>query len=114
MRADSSSRLTVIVSLWLRDGDVAAFEAFERNVASIVAAHGGRLESVIRCGGRDGAPFEVHVVTWPGAAALEAYRKDPRTLALRAERERVIARTEIWTGEQRTVYGAEVSFDEAR
>ncbi|HVY65846.1 MAG TPA: hypothetical protein VHH11_13575 [Gammaproteobacteria bacterium] len=114
MRTEAPSRLTLIVSLWLRDGDVAAFEAFERQVATIVAAHGGRLESVVRCGGRDGAPFEVHVVTWPGAAALEAYRSDPRTLALRAERDRVIARTEIWTGEHRTPYGDEVTFDERR
>ena len=114
MHAATHPRLTVVVSLWLRNNDVAAFEAFERNVASIVAAHGGRLENVIRCGGRDGAPFEVHVVTWPNAAAVEAYRNDPRTLALRAERERVIARTEIWTGDQRTPYGAEVSFDEIR
>jgi hypothetical protein len=29
-------------------------------------------------------------------------------------RERVIARTEVWTGQQRSPYGAEVAFDEDR
>jgi len=29
-------------------------------------------------------------------------------------RERVIARTEVWAGQQRSAYGAEVGFDEDR
>jgi hypothetical protein len=110
----ASPPLTLVVSLWLRDAAVEAFEAFERQVAPIMAAHGGRIDNVVRCGGEDGAPFEVHVVTWPGAAALKAYREDPRTLALRALRDRAIARTEVWSGHHRTPYGEDVTFDEDR
>lgn len=105
-------RVTLIVSLWLKGDDVAGFEEFERQAATLMAAHGGRIESVVRCGGEAGAPFEVHVVSFPDAAAVAAYRGDPRLAKLLPLRERVIARTEIWTGQRRTPYGAEVAFDE--
>ncbi len=108
------SRLTFIVSIWLKDNDVAGFESFERQAAVIMAAHGGHVESVVRCGGEGAAPFEVHVVSFPDAAAAGAYRADPRLVKLLPLRDRVIARTEVWTGQQRSAYGAEVAFDEDR
>jgi uncharacterized protein (DUF1330 family) len=108
----TESRLTFIVSIWLKDNDVAGFEAFERQAAAIMAAHGGRVESVVRCGGEGGAPFEVHVVSFPDAATAGAYRADPRLVKLFPLRDRVIARTEVWTGQQRSAYGAEVGFDD--
>ncbi len=108
------SRLTFIVSIWLKDNDVAGFESFERQAAAIMAAHGGRVENVVRCGGEGSVPFEVHVVSFPDAAAAGAYRADPRLLNLLPLRDRVIARTEVWTGQQRSAYGAEVVFDEDR
>jgi uncharacterized protein (DUF1330 family) len=108
------SRLTFIVSIWLKGDDVAGFEAFERQAAVIMAAHGGRVDNVVRCGGEGAAPFEVHVVSFPDAAAAGAYRADPRLAKLFPLRDRVIARTEVWTGQQRSAYGAEVAFDEDR
>ena len=108
------SRLTLVVSIWLKDNDVAGFEAFERQAATIMAAHGGRVENVVRCGGQGGAPFEVHVVSFLDAAAAGAYRADPRIVKLLPVRDRVIARTEVWAGQQRSAYGAEVAFDEDR
>jgi uncharacterized protein (DUF1330 family) len=108
------SRLTFIVSIWLKGNDVAGFESFERQAATIMAAHGGRVDSVVRCGGEGGAPFEVHLVSFPDAAAAGAYRADPRLAKLAPLRDRVIARTEVWTGQQRSAYGAEVAFDENR
>jgi uncharacterized protein (DUF1330 family) len=108
------SRLTFIVCIWLKDKDVAGFEAFERQAATIMAAHGGRVENVVRCGGEGGAPFEVHVVSFPDAAAAGAYRADPRLVKLLPLRDRVIARTEVWPGRQRSAYGDEVTFDEDR
>ena len=108
------SRVTFIVSIWLKDNDVAGFESFERQAAVIMAAHGGHVESVVRCGGEGSAPFEVHVVSFPDAAAAGAYRADPRLVKLLPLRDRVIARTEVWTGQQRSAYGAEVAFDEDR
>jgi uncharacterized protein (DUF1330 family) len=89
------------VSIWLRDGDVAGFEAFERKIAGIQAKHGGRIERAIRLAGADAGaanPFEVHVVSFPDAASLAAYRADPQMRELAAERERVIGRTVIAEG----------------
>ncbi len=112
MRDDS--RLTFIVSIWLKDNDVAGFESFERQAAAIMAAHGGHVETVVRCGGEGGAPFEVHVVSFPDAAVAGAYRADPRLAKLLPLRDRVIARTEVWAGRERSAYGDEVAFDEVR
>ncbi|MEO8466482.1 MAG: hypothetical protein ABI640_14150 [Gammaproteobacteria bacterium] len=106
--------MTFIVSIWLKDNDVAGFESFERQAATLMAGHGGRVDSVVRCGGEEGTPFEVHLVSFPDAAAAAAYRADPRLAKLLPLRERVIARTDVWAGQQRSAYGAEVAFDEDR
>lgn len=106
--------MTFIVSIWLKDNDVAGFETFERQAATIMAAHDGRVENVVRCGGAGGAPFEVHVVSFPDAAAADAYRADSRLAKLLPLRDRVIARTDVWVGQQRSAYGSEVAFDEDR
>jgi uncharacterized protein (DUF1330 family) len=103
---NAAAPVTLVVSLWLATDDVAAFESFERRAAEVMAPHGGRIASVVRCAGDPGEPFEVHVVTFPSAAALRAYREDPRHAELRELRERVIARTDIWSGEARRPYGA--------
>ncbi len=101
----SNPRLTLVVALWLKDDNVAAFESFEEQAAAVMARHDGRIESVVRCSGNSGEPFEVHIVTFPDAAALRAYREDALMAALRPLRERAIARTEIWLGEERAPYG---------
>jgi hypothetical protein len=111
----NESRVTFVVSIWLKEGnDVAGFESFERQAAAVMAAHGGHVDSVVRCGGEGGAPFEVHLVSFPSAAAATAYRADPRLAKLMPLRDRVIARTDVWPGRSRSAYGDEVAFDEDR
>jgi uncharacterized protein (DUF1330 family) len=96
------ARRILIVSLWLRDGAaVAELEGFERRVAKIQARHGGRIERAVRATSPQAnaaEPFEVHVVSFPDDAALAAYRADPDTRALAAERAAIIARTVIVEG----------------
>jgi hypothetical protein len=99
----------LVVSLWLKGDDVAGFEAFERAAAEIMAKHSGRIEHVVRRAEPGDGPFEVHIVTFPSEAALGAYRDDSRLKDLSGLRERVIARTEIWRGEQRATYSAAAS-----
>ena len=97
----TSARKILVVSLWLRDGAVAEFEAFERRVAKIQARHGGRVERAIRATSPQAnaaEPFEVHVVSFPDEASLAAYRADPETRALADERAAIIARTVIVEG----------------
>jgi uncharacterized protein (DUF1330 family) len=100
-----TDRVFFVVNLWISGDDVASFEAFEHAAADIMSKHGGCMETAVRCSGANGAPFEVHVVSFPSVAAFEEYRGDPRLSELRSLRERVIARTEIWRGIQKRTYG---------
>ena len=99
--------VSLVVSLWIKGNDVAGFEAFERAATEIVSDHGGNVEQVVRCSAVEGSPFEVHLVTFPSARALQEYREDPRLVELRPLRERVIARTEIWQGQRRHPYASQ-------
>lgn len=100
-----TDRVVLVVSLWLKDDDIAGFAAFEHAAADLMAAHGGRIDSAIRCAADSDGPFEVHVVSFPSVAAYDAYRADPRAVELRPLRERVIARTEVWRGTAVPAYG---------
>jgi len=46
----SQPRYVRIVSLWIHPGQEAAFEAFEREAARIMARHGGWIDSAVRTG----------------------------------------------------------------
>jgi hypothetical protein len=100
-----TDRLVLVVSLWLKGGDVAGFEAFEHATAEIMATHGGRIDAAVRSAADSEGPFEVHLVSFPSAAAFDAYRGDPRAVDLQPLRERVIARTEVWRGAAVPAYG---------
>jgi hypothetical protein len=90
--------LLLIVTIWLRTDDIAAFEEFERKAASIMRSYGGKIERAIRLDSAPGGPFEIHIVSFPDEGSFDGYRADPATLALASERERLIARTEIVRG----------------
>ncbi|HPN07562.1 MAG TPA: hypothetical protein PK050_17260 [Hyphomonadaceae bacterium] len=68
-----------IVSLWIHPGQEAAFAAFEREAATIMASHGGRIDHAIRIRGEgENSPDEVHIVVFPDDSAFESYQADPR------------------------------------
>ncbi len=95
--------LQLVVRIWPHpEADVAEYEEFEREAASIMKAYDGRIERAFRvqAAPESDEPFEVHLVSFPDEAAFAAYRGDARTLALTERRERLIARTEIWRGAQ--------------
>lgn len=96
----AEGRYIRVVSLWIRHGQEAAFEAYERDAAPLMARHGGRIESAVRVepGGAGDPPFEVHVVSFPDLAAADSYAADPETLKLRSRRAEIIARTEVLAG----------------
>lgn len=96
-----------VVSLWIHPGQAAAFEDFERQAARIMSVHGGLIDAAVRLTpdeARPDAPYEIHVVSFPDAAAAEAYAADPQTIALRAGRAAIIARTELAAGVQAGPY----------
>jgi hypothetical protein len=79
-----------------RDRDLVAYEDA---VLPFVAEHGGTVVQRARTDGVDGAPLEVQLLTFPDEAALDAYMADDRRLALSADRDRAIARTDVWRTE---------------
>lgn len=90
--------LLLWAQIWLRDHDVAGFEAYERRAAGVLARHGARIERAFRPldAAEDPAlPFEIHLLRFPDRAALTAWQADPERAALQEERERLIARTTV-------------------
>ena len=87
------------VLLWARPGMGAALRAYEDKVLRLVAEHGGRVlerGTVLPGSQLDGEPpAEVQFIEMPSEASLDAYINDPRRLAMAAERDAAIARTDL-------------------
>jgi uncharacterized protein (DUF1330 family) len=88
------------VLLWARPGMEAALGAYEDKVLRLVAEHGGRVlqRGTVLPGSQcdDEPPTEVQFLEMPSAASLDAYVHDPRRLAMAAERDAAIARTDLF------------------
>lgn len=99
-------RYVLVVSLWLRDSDIAAFEDFERRVSKLLALHGGRIDLVIRPSkpANDTTPFEIHIVSFAQQQDYANYRSDPEVQKLAAERERIISKTTVVEGFETDLY----------
>lgn len=82
--------------LWAHPGQEAGLSAYEDRVLAFVGEHGGTVLQRALTDGRDGRPHEVQLYRFADQAALEQYMTDPRREAAAAERERVIARTEVF------------------
>jgi uncharacterized protein (DUF1330 family) len=88
------------VLLWARPGMEPALSAYEDKVLRLVSEHGGRVlerGTVLPGSQYDGdPPAEVQLLEMPSEASLDAYVNDPRRLAMAAERNAVIARTDLF------------------
>lgn len=91
---------TLCCLLWAHAGLEEALVAYEDQVLPMLADHGIELLERVRSDGADGHPLEVQLYRVPSRAALDGYIADPRRLALADERERVIARTELFPVER--------------
>jgi uncharacterized protein (DUF1330 family) len=63
-------------------------------------AYGGQIERVIEVESDSGASTfrEIHIVTFPDAAALDAYQRDPQLASLAAIRARAVESTVLVRG----------------
>lgn len=86
---------TMYVFLWSRPGMEHALIAYEDAVLKLVDQHDGRVLHRARTDGADGRPLEIQLFEWRSQAAMEGYMADPRRLALAADRENAISRTDI-------------------
>jgi uncharacterized protein (DUF1330 family) len=100
--------VTLVVILTIREGALEELRAFETSAARVMAKHGGSIErSVVISSPHPGADArEVHVVTFPDAAAYAAYRADEALVALAPLRARAIVSTEVLVGEDGPDYDA--------
>jgi hypothetical protein len=99
----------LVAILTVRRAHAGEFRRFEDAAARIMARHGGAIERAVvldAAPGDDPETFrELHLVRFPDATALGAYRADPALAALAALRAAAIASTELWTGADGPVYG---------
>lgn len=87
---------TFAVLLWARPGLEAEASAYEDKVLPLLAEHGGELVQRLRRSTDDAErPVEIQTIRFASDAAFEAYMADPRRTELAADRDRVIARTEL-------------------
>ena len=73
------------------------FRAYERKVADIMRRHGGVFERAIELDGPEPDEVrELHILRFPNAAALAAYRADPDYVSLAADREACVRATTVY------------------
>ncbi|GAA2454146.1 hypothetical protein [Agromyces soli] len=96
MPTDADATLTLCCLLWAVPGEEAGLGAYEDAVLALVAEHGGEVLSRARGDGASGHPHEVQLFRFAAQAGLDGYLADPRRLALAGERDRVVARTELF------------------
>jgi SAM-dependent methyltransferase len=91
-----TSPLTLCCLLWARSGLVADLAAYEDAVIALLADHDGALVQRAYGEGTAEHPDEVQIYSFPDQTALDGFLADPRRIALTDERDRVIARTELF------------------
>lgn len=91
--------LHVLALLYHSQSDVETFRAFETKALSIVNTHGGKLVSafVPQNAQNPDKPDEIHLIEFPDQAAFDAYRNDPKTMALSSERDAIVSNTIVYT-----------------
>lgn len=95
-----TTKITLIVSLYIHPGRESEFEQFEAAAARIIPRYGGILERRIAIAPLpdNSQPHEVHLVTFPDERAFEQYRSDPDLQALTDLRACAIRQTTLWSG----------------
>ena len=97
----------MVASLWVENGSIAAFEAYERRAARIMKRYGGSIERAIRLSPnaeQPNQPFEVHLVRFPSHEMLVGYSLDSELKALSSERNAAIAKAVVATGYENPMY----------
>ena|ERR1700728_4937885 len=75
---DNDNALTLVVIARIPPDGVAAYQAYEDQVIPLMTEHGGRLERRMR---NEPGTLELHIISFPSAAAHQSYRADPRRAA---------------------------------
>ncbi len=96
------SPLHLCCLLWAHDDAAGDLTRYEDTVLDLLPEHGGAVLNRVVGDGQGGTPHEVQILRLADRSALDAYLADPRRTALADERDRVIARTEVFEVDVRT------------
>ncbi|MEO6955569.1 MAG: hypothetical protein ABI137_02410 [Antricoccus sp.] len=96
MTDEPDSAVLLCCLLGAHPGQEAALSDHQNCVLAFIPAHDGALVQRARSDGTDGQPNEVQIYWFTNQAAFEGYRDDPRSTELSVQRDRVIARTELF------------------
>jgi hypothetical protein len=92
----SAEAIRLCCLLWAAEGEVDGLHAYEDAVLALVPAHGGAVVLREFGDGAEGTPHEVQIFAFRERAGLESYLADPARTERAAERDRVVARTELF------------------
>lgn len=87
--------LTLCVLLWAHDGQESALASYEDRMLELLEPHGVELLQRARSSGHDGEPLEVQLYRFPSEESFNGFMGDERRVALEADRQKVIAKTQI-------------------
>jgi hypothetical protein len=94
--ANPGDQIQLCCFLWAHPGQEAALTAYEDRVLRLLPEHGGTVVQRAVSDGAEGRPHEVQLYRFAGQDGLDSYLADPRRTALAEERDRVVARTEVF------------------
>jgi uncharacterized protein (DUF1330 family) len=89
--------IRLCVLLWARPGATDALIAYEDTVLALLGEHDGRLLQRARTAGGNGAPTEIQLIEFGSQAGYDGYLADERRIALAAQRDAAIARTDMFS-----------------
>lgn len=99
--------LYVTVKLFGRKGIPGEFHAYESKALAIFRKHGGEVVAAYapaRDPGQPEFPDEIQVLRIAGPAEFARFMQDPDRLALAAERDAVIRKTEVFVSREMIAY----------
>lgn len=89
--------LTLTVMLWAVPGREQELGDYEDTVLALLPRYGGRVaERVRRRDPDEEQPLEVQVIDLPDTDALEGFLVDPDRTSMAAQRDRCVARTQMF------------------
>ncbi|MGZ5008358.1 MAG: DUF1330 domain-containing protein [Methylobacter sp.] len=105
----TSNQVFIVATFWVQEGNVVAFEEYERKAARIMKKYGGSIERVIRFlphSDKLNQPFEVHLVQFPSHEAFAGYQSDLEYKVLSSERDAAITKVVVHVGQESLAYAS--------
>lgn len=84
----------VLIMIHVGPGGLDALRRYESKVVPIIREHGGKIISAFKP--LNNPPDEIHLIEFSSREALAQYQQDGRVVELKSEREKAIAKTDLY------------------